>query len=82
MSRLLLAATACLCLAQAAAFAKPAHHPRRAARAGQVSPSSSQVNRVPLGTDNGVPGSANSANPAPNVSPLQTPQDPLRTPRL
>ena len=81
MTRLLLAVTACFCLAQGAVLAKPVHHPRRAARARHVALANSPVNRVPLGTDGGVPGSANSANPAPNVSPLQTPQDPLRAPR-
>jgi hypothetical protein len=33
---------------------------------------------VPTGMDTGRPGTANSANPAPNVPPIQTPQDPLR----
>ncbi len=82
MSRLSLITVACLLLAQGAVFARPVHHPRRAARARHVALGNSAVNRVPLGVTSGVSGSANSANPAPNVSPLQTPQDPLRTPRL
>ena len=82
MSRLSLIAVACLLLTQGAVSARPVHHPRRAARARHVALGSSPVNRVPLGVTSGVPGSANSANPAPNVSPLQTPQDSLRTPRL
>ncbi len=78
MSRLMLAAVAGLCLAHGAALAKPAHHAHRLARAARARSVSSRADRVPLGTDTGRPGSANSANPAPNVSPLQTPQDPLR----
>ncbi len=35
------------------------------------------INRVPENTTGGKPGSANSANPAPNVPPLQTPSQPV-----
>ena len=35
---------------------------------------------VPNRTTTGKPGTANSANPAPNVPPIQTPQDPLKRP--
>ncbi len=82
MTRFVLAATACLLLAQGVALARPARHAHGPARARQSALYSSRANRVPLGTDTGAPGSANSANPAPNVSPLQTPQDPLRGPKF
>ena len=82
MSRVMLAIAASLCLAHGAALAKPSHHAHRHVRATRASDAGGRADRVPLGTDTGPPGSANSANPAPNVSPFQTPQDPLKAPRL
>ena len=46
----------------------PTHRPSRPNAA---------INRVPENTTGGKPGSANSADPAPNVPPLQTPSQPV-----
>ncbi len=43
-------------------------------------PRSDAKPHVPVARATGSPGTANSANPAPNVPPIQTPQAPLRTP--
>ena len=54
---------------------RPQHH-RVTAQASKSNPNA-RINRVPENAVGGKPGTANSANPAPNVPPLQTPSQPV-----